>query len=140
MTTSPADISSLPIPPGDFGLPWLGETLSFFNDGDFSKKRQKKFGGIFKTRLFGKNVIFVSGAQANRFLFTKEQETFQATWPLSTRILLGPNALATQMGEVHRSRRRILYQAFLPRALAGYLPKMDRIIQGYLDQWEKKER
>jgi cytochrome P450 len=139
MTTSPVNLNSLPIPPGNFGLPWLGETLNFLNDGDFSKKRQQQFGPIFKTRLFGKNVIFVSGALANRFLFTKEQETFQATWPLSTRILLGPNALATQMGEIHRSRRKILYQAFLPRALDGYLPRMDGIIQGYLEQWGKAD-
>ena len=139
MTTSHSDPQSLPIPPGDFGLPWLGETLSFFGDGEFSKKRQQQFGPIFKTRLFGKNTIFVSGALANRFLFTKEQETFQATWPLSTRILLGPNSLATQMGEIHRSRRKILYQAFLPRALAGYLPKMEGIIQRYLDQWAQMD-
>ena len=139
MTTSPSNFQSLPIPPGDLGLPWLGETLDFFNDGEFSKKRQQQFGPVFKTRLFGKNTIFVSGAIANRFLFSKEQETFQATWPLSTRILLGPNALATQMGEVHRSRRKILYQAFLPRALAGYTPKMEGIIQRYLNQWSAME-
>jgi hypothetical protein len=139
MTISPSDLQSLPIPPGNFGLPWLGETLTFIQDGEFSKKRQQQFGPIFKTRLFGKNTIFVSGALANNFLFTKEKETFQATWPLSTRILLGPNALATQMGEIHRSRRKILYQAFLPRALAGYLPKMEGIIQRYLDQWAGME-
>lgn len=137
MPESVVDPQSLPVPPGHLGLPWLGETLSFFQDGDFSRKRQEQFGPIFKTRLFGKNTIFVSGALANRFIFTKEQETFQATWPVSTRILLGPNALATQMGEVHRSRRKILYQAFLPRALASYTTKMEGIIQRYLGQWEQ---
>lgn len=140
MTATTSDPKSLPVPPGNFGLPWLGETISFLNDSDFSSKRQQQFGSIFKTRLFGKNTIFISGALANRFLFTKEQETFQATWPLSTRILLGPNSLATQMGELHRSRRKILYQAFLPRALEGYLPKMEVIIQQYLNKWEQVDK
>jgi cytochrome P450 len=41
------------------------------------------------------------------------------------------------MREIHRSRCKILYQAFLPRTLDGYLPKIDGIIQEYLERWGK---
>ncbi len=43
--------------------------------------------------------------------------------------------MATQTGDIHKSRRKVIFQAFAPRALAGYSPKMERLIQGYLDHW-----
>lgn len=64
------DLNTRPLPPGDFGLPLIGETLQFFRDPDFSKKRQKKYGSIFKTKLFGRPTVVVMGAEANRFLLT----------------------------------------------------------------------
>ena len=34
------EIFSLPLPPGNLGLPFLGETISFFTDRNFNQKRQ----------------------------------------------------------------------------------------------------
>ncbi|MEH1835110.1 MAG: hypothetical protein V7L29_24390 [Nostoc sp.] len=34
------------IPPGSFGIPILGETLSFIFDHDFAKKRYRQYGPI----------------------------------------------------------------------------------------------
>lgn len=44
---------TLPIPPGTLGLPLIGETLSFLRDADFVKKRQEKYGSVFKTNILG---------------------------------------------------------------------------------------
>ncbi|MGF1495284.1 MAG: cytochrome P450 [Elainellaceae cyanobacterium] len=125
------------LPPGNFGLPVIGETLAFLKDGDFAQTRHARYGDVFKTRLFGKPTIFVRGAAANEFVFANENRYFQVSWPQSTSALLGSLSLALQHGGVHQSRRKLLAQAFLPRALDGYIPAMTAITRQYLTRWEK---
>jgi retinoid hydroxylase len=134
--TSTDTLRSLPLPPGKFGLPLIGETLSFLGDADFNDKRQNKYGLVYKTHIFGQPTVMMSGSEANRFLFTHDNSYFTATWPYSTRTLLGPQSLATQSGNEHTSRRRLMVQAFLPKAIAGYLPGMEQLTHRYLQQWE----
>lgn len=124
------------LPPGDFGLPIIGETLEFFNDPDFSKKRHQKYGPIFKSRLFGKSTIFVFGSEANNFVLTNENKYFIGIFPPSTVALLGPLSLSVQTGSIHQQKRKLLYQAFQPRALAGYVDTMGSIADQYLKKWE----
>ncbi|MCT7974144.1 cytochrome P450 [Laspinema olomoucense] len=127
---------SLPLPPGKLGLPLVGETVSFLRDRDFQKKRREKYGTVYKTHLFGQPTVVLIGSEANRFLFTHDNSYFTATWPESTRILLGPQSLAIQSGNEHTTRRRLMAQAFLPKAIAGYLPGMEQLTHRYLKQWE----
>jgi retinoid hydroxylase len=134
---TPTD-STLPLPPGEFGLPFVGETLAFFGDSDFATKRFQQHGSIFKTRLLGKPTIFIRGADANRFILTGENQTFVVSWPPSTRALLGKRSLALQVGEIHQNRRKLLAQAFMPRALAGYIATMEEITHRYLQRWESQ--
>ncbi|EDX74980.1 Cytochrome P450 superfamily [Coleofasciculus chthonoplastes PCC 7420] len=136
MTTTD-ELKSRPLPPGDFGLPLIGETIQFFRDPDFAQKRHQKYGSIFKTKLFGRPTVMISGSEANRFVLTHENQYFTSTFPPSTKILLGPASLAVQGGLNHLQRRKILSQAFQPRALAGYLTDMAEIAQGYLHKWER---
>lgn len=130
--------NSLPLPPGNFGLPVLGETLGFLRDAQFAQKRHQRYGPIFKTRLFGKPTIFLKGATANCFIFTHENQNFSVSWPLSTKALLGPLSLALQTGTEHQKRRKLLAQAFMPRALSGYIPAMVAMTRRYLERWEKQ--
>ncbi|MBE9215058.1 hypothetical protein IQ247_20725 [Plectonema cf. radiosum LEGE 06105] len=74
MTTTNPKI--LPLPPGKFGLPIIGETISFLKDSDFTDKRYEKYGSIFKTRLFANPTIVMIGSEANRFLFTNDKVKF----------------------------------------------------------------
>jgi cytochrome P450 len=136
--TSTQSITSLPLPPGKFGFPIIGETISFLRDPDFADKRQKQYGSIFKTHLFGRPTVIMMGAEANRFLFANENKYFIVAWPLSTRILLGQGSLSMQLGDIHKSRRKILSQAFQPRALAGYATTMEDFTHRYLHKWEQK--
>lgn len=126
-------------PPGNFGLPVLGETLQFFRDPEFATKRHQQYGNIFKTRLLGQPTIFVKGPEANQFVLSNENDKFIVNWPTSTQKLLGPYSLSMQMGEVHRSRRKILAQAFMPRALSGYIPTMQQKIAEYTDRWIQQQ-
>ncbi|MEM6611458.1 MAG: cytochrome P450 [Cyanobacteria bacterium P01_C01_bin.72] len=128
-------INSLPEPPGDRGLPLIGETLSFFGDPDFNRKKIAKYGKIYKTNIFGKPSVIMIGAEANTFLFRNENEYVTSLWPKSTRILLGQESLAVRNGSFHTSRRRLLYQAFQQRALASYVPTMEQITDTHLKKW-----
>ncbi|MGA9381450.1 MAG: cytochrome P450 [Phormidium sp.] len=134
MTTTTRS-QKLPLPPGNFGFPLLGETIEFLRDPDFMEKRQKQYGSIFKTRIFGADSIVIIGAEANRFILSNNQY-FAISWPQSTKTLLGPNSLSLQEGSQHQSRRKLLSYAFQPKALAGYLPGMEKITHEYLQKWE----
>ncbi|WP_178378140.1 hypothetical protein [Chroogloeocystis siderophila] len=63
---------SLPVPPGSFGLPVIGETLSFLHDPNFMQRRQQQHRNIHKTHVFGRPTVVMIGAEANRFLFGNE--------------------------------------------------------------------
>lgn len=137
--TNTQEKSSLPIPPGSTGLPFLGETLNFLLDPDFANKKREKHGLIYKTNIFGNNAVTMIGAEANEFLFRNENKYVVSTWPKSTRILLGQMSLSVRDGDFHTSRRRLLAQAFQPRALSSYAPTMEKITNQYLEKWLKME-
>ncbi|WP_186375966.1 cytochrome P450 [Hyella patelloides] len=134
------ELTSLPLPPGESGLPFIGETISFFTDPNFSQKRVAKYGKVYQTNIFGNPTVTMIGAEANNFLFRNENKYVVSTWPKSTKILLGDLSLAVKNGEFHKSRRQLLYQAFQPRALASYIPTMEKITEQYINNWlEQKE-
>ncbi|MBW4593003.1 MAG: cytochrome P450 [Brasilonema angustatum HA4187-MV1] len=137
MTTTHAQ-TSLPLPPGKLGLPFIGETISFLREPDFAQKRQERYGSIFKSHLFGRPTVFLIGAEAIRFLLTNENQYFTINWTYSTRVLLGPTSLSVQTGTKHQQRRKLLSQAFQPRALAGYVSSMADITHSYLQKWERQ--
>jgi cytochrome P450 len=136
MTTSDK-IHSLPEPPGGGGLPLIGETIAFFSDPDFNSKRVAKYGKVYQTNIFGNPTVVMIGSEANTFLFRQENKYVVSTWPKSTRILLGKKSLAVNSGSFHTSRRKLLYQAFQPRALASYIPTMAQITDAYLNKWSE---
>ena len=136
MTTSDR-INSLPEPPGETGLPFIGETIAFFNDRDFNQKRVKKYGNVYKTNIFGSPTVTMIGSSANTFLFRNENKYVVSSWPKSTRVLLGKKSLAVNNGSFHTSRRKLLYDAFAPRALASYIPTMEQISDRYLQKWSQ---
>lgn len=140
MTVTTDKLRSLPLPPGSLGLPILGETISFLTDKDFQQKRLAKYGKVFKSSIFGRPTVVMVGAEANTFLFKHENKYVVSTWPKSTRTLLGSASLAVKTGDFHTSRRKLLYQAFQPRVLAGYIPTMERITKEYLQKWESMKR
>ncbi len=123
------------LPPGSFGLPLIGDTLNFVQDSEFAQKRHQQYGPIFKTSIFGQPTVFVCSPDANLFVLSNENEYFVASWPPSTKALIGSLSLAMQTGADHQNRRKLLYQAFQPRALAGYIGGMEDITQRYLQRW-----
>ncbi len=137
MAINNTKLNSLPKPPGGKGLPLIGETIAFLNDLDFNQKRIKKYGKVYKTNIFTRPTVIMIGSEANTFLFRNENKYVVSAWPKSTRVLLGKESLSNSSGKVHTSRRKLLYEAFQPRALASYIPTMEQITEKYLQRWEK---
>ena len=137
MAINNTKLNSLPKPPGGNGLPLIGETIAFLNDPDFNQKRIKKYGKVYKTNIFTRPTVIMIGSEANTFLFRNENKYVVSAWPKSTRVLLGKESLSNSSGKVHTSRRKLLYEAFQPRALASYIPTMEQITEKYLQRWKK---
>jgi cytochrome P450 len=79
------------------------------------------------------------GQEASLFVLSNDNQYFVASLPPSMKALLGPLSLSLQTGADHQNRRKLLYQAFQPRALVGYIGAMEDITQRYLEKWEKME-
>lgn len=130
---------TLPLPPGSFGLPIIGDTIAFFTDPNFGERKHEKYGPVFKSSLLGSPTLFMKGAAANQFVLSNENQYFQISWPPSTEALLGNLSLALQTGHKHQSRRKLLAQAFMPRALSGYVETMQTITAQYAKKWARQD-
>ena len=130
-----------PLPPGSFGLPWIGETLSFLRDPNFALKRQQQYGSLFKSRIIGQPTVFFCGPKANAFLLADHAECFswRGGWPDTFKTLLG-ESLFLQEGAEHRRNRRLLMPAFHGKALEGYFATMVALSDTYLADWERKRQ
>ncbi len=115
-----------PLPPGNLGLPIIGETRGLVFDPDFAKKRHQQYGDVFKTRILilRKPTIYVQGEEANRFVLTNENKYFVNSLPFPIKTLLGDLSLSAQEGAEHQNRRILLYQAFQYRNLVNYVKTM----------------
>lgn len=127
--------SELPLPPGRFGAPLVGETLEFLADWERFAATHAHHGPVFKTHIFGRPMVVVSGAEAIRYLFAQNKDNFVVAWPKSAVSLLGERSIAVQDGSGHQRMRRILQQAFGHEQLAAHAPRMDRIAQEHVEAW-----
>ncbi len=128
------------LPPGSFGLPIIGETISLLLDPQFIEKRYKQYGSIFKSHILGRPTVYMIGPEAVEFVLSSHMDHFswREGWPNNFKELLG-ESLFLQDGEEHRQNRRLMMPAFHGPALARYITTMESITQGYLQKWEQKQ-
>jgi cytochrome P450 len=127
-----------PLPPGNFGLPWLGETLDFLSQTNFLEQRQQRYGSIFKTNILGNPTAIMVGPEANRFILSSHTDCFSNQgWPDTLKSLFGQKALVFQEGAEHRRSRMLLMPTLHGSALAHYLTTMEQVSITYLERWEK---
>lgn len=106
----------------------LLETLAFFRDPDFARRRFEAFGNVYETTLLGQRTVFLRGEQAVTDLF-RQSAALAGWWPGSVRELLGPLSLANRNGDDHRARRRIVGQLFTTAALKRYSPAIVQLVE-----------
>ncbi|KAH9296897.1 hypothetical protein KI387_028579 [Taxus chinensis] len=132
--------SSVTLPPGNLGFPFIGETIPFLRalrsetPQTFFDERVKKFGVVFKTRIVGHPTVVLCGPEGNRFLLSNEDKLVQASLPNSSQKLIGKYSILSKRGEEHRILRAALARFLRPQALQGYVAKMSSEIQHHIKQ------
>ncbi len=125
----------LPLPPGDVGLPFIGKPPRFL-DLEYMMRQYHQYGPIFRSRLLGRELVFLMGPEANRFLLSGGMQYFswRDGWPPTFKALLG-DSLFVQDGEEHKQKRKLIMPAFHRQALHHYLDIMQTLALQYLHSW-----
>ncbi|KAI7750943.1 hypothetical protein M8C21_003111, partial [Ambrosia artemisiifolia] len=136
------------LPPGTFGWPILGESLSLLRAGfdgvpeRFDQERVEKHGNslVFKTSLFGNRVAVFCGPAGNKFLFGNENKLVGVWWPYSLRKLFG-RCLVTSRGDEAKWMRKMLLSYLGPDAFAThYAATLDVVTRRHIEvYWQGKE-
>ncbi|OVA18932.1 Cytochrome P450 [Macleaya cordata] len=135
------------LPPGDLGLPWIGETLEFYRAQrnnrifeEFVQPRTTKHGTIFKTRLIGSPTVVVSGAAANRFFLSNEFKLVVSSWPSASVQLMGKNSIMEKQGDHHRCIRAVIAASLSCSGLETLVPKICNSVEVHLNtHWQGQE-
>ena len=131
---------SLPLPPGDLGLPIIGQDRKLRqNPQHFREELYQKHGAICKTRLIGQNYIYLHGYEAVKFVLTNEDKYFVNTSFPNSKKIFGETNIGMLTGEEHKKRRQLLAKALKNQALTAYINTIQDITQSYLEKWVKSE-
>ena len=132
-------MADAPLPPGDTGLPLLGETLSMLKNGfGFVEAGARKHGPIFQTSVFGRKTAVISGPNASGLFIDSSRVQRSGAMPPHIETLFAGRSLPLLDGDEHRDRKRLVMAAFTREALASYLPIMQRLVSESIAQWSQK--
>ncbi|PON37549.1 Cytochrome P450 [Parasponia andersonii] len=132
----------LRLPPGNLGLPLIGETLQLIsaykteNPEPFIDERVNKFGSIFTTHVFGEPTVFSAEPETNRFILQNEGKLFECSYPSSISNLLGKHSLLLMKGSLHK-RMHSLTMSFANSSIIRdhLLDDIDRLIRLNMESW-----
>eukprot|EP01065_Artemidia_motanka_P045681 TRINITY_DN675_c0_g1_i1.p1 TRINITY_DN675_c0_g1~~TRINITY_DN675_c0_g1_i1.p1 ORF type:complete len:494 (+),score=160.31 TRINITY_DN675_c0_g1_i1:49-1482(+) len=113
----------------------VGESGDFMGVG-WTEAKAKEFGPVFWSLQFFKPVVFVVGAKLVRELLLREYKDVQASWPTSTKMLLGKGSVSVVTGPQHRIMRQLLNPGFSDVLVDElYTPLIERITRAHLAKW-----
>ncbi|KAL5720612.1 hypothetical protein ACHQM5_013265 [Ranunculus cassubicifolius] len=137
--------STAKVPPGTLGLPLIGETLEFLaaNNSDkgiydFVQTRRLRYGDCFKTRIFGKTHVFVSGAQSAKVILSNENGNFGKRYLRSMRELVGGESLLCASAEQHGLLRSQLSHLVTAESMSLFIKQFDQMVVKTLATWEHR--
>lgn len=124
------------LPPGDTGLPLLGETLAFLKNGfDFVESRARKHGPIFRTRILGRDTAVIVGPDACTTWIDPTLVQRDGSQPgFFFEILAGPS-LPHLDDDAHRNRKKRILAGFTREALAAYVPALAALVERSAARW-----
>ena len=124
------------LPPGQDGLPILGETLSFAkNPFGFIEARLAKHGRIFRSYVLGRKTAVITGADAAGRFIDPSAVMREGSMPPHVQELFGGRSLPLLDGEVHAARKLEVLKAFSREALGSYMPLIERTAEEYFAGW-----
>ncbi|KAF8711406.1 hypothetical protein HU200_029438 [Digitaria exilis] len=120
------------LPPGDLGIPVIGQTFSLLHslrrntDDQWFRTRIKKYGLVSKMSVLGSPTVLLAGPAANHFIFTNDSLALTQTRAL--RSLLGRSIL-TMNGDDLKQMRSALQGYLRPEMVRRYVGKMDEEVR-----------
>ncbi|KAF9589755.1 hypothetical protein IFM89_028664 [Coptis chinensis] len=135
------------LPPGEMGIPWIGETYEFYKAQrnnklfeEFVEPRMKRYGNIFKTRLMGSSTVVVNGASANKFFLSNEFKLVVSSWPSASVQLMGPTSIMEKHGDQHRCIRGLIAASLSCTSLESIVPKICRCVELHFNaHWQGED-
>ena len=130
----------MPLPPGRMGLPLLGETLAITSDiFGFLETRLRRYGPVFKSGVFGRRVVFLTGIEGAEAFYAPENITRADAHPFPLVDLFGGINMEMYDGPRHFALKSMALEAFGTDALSGYLPDMQRLIESTLHRLSQSD-
>ncbi|KAF8781312.1 hypothetical protein HU200_000575 [Digitaria exilis] len=125
------------IPPGSFGLPIVGHTLSLLGAlrantaEEWLRRRATAYGHVSRLSLFGYPTAFLVGPAANKFLFTSPALT--TTNAEAFRRMVGRRTVRDVAGDEHARVRAMMVQFLKLDAVKRHVATMDAEVRRHLD-------
>ncbi|XP_024970686.1 cytochrome P450 90A1-like [Cynara cardunculus var. scolymus] len=141
-TTTAVSRRKVRLPPGNVGLPLIGETLQLIsaykteNPEPFIDSRVARYGSVFTTHVFGERTVFCTDPETNRFILQNEGRLFESSYPGSIFNLVGRHSLLFMRGPLHR-RMHSLTMSFANSTIIKdhLLVDIDRLVRLNLQSW-----
>jgi cytochrome P450 len=125
--------------PGNFGLPFLGESAQLFRQKElFYWQHFQRYGTIFKTQVAGMKVACLIGPDANQFVLKDQAEKFSSRLGWSFLEPLLGEGILLQDGQKHQALRKLMYPAFHGEAVAGYCNRIKNTAEKFLENWQDR--
>ncbi|KAI0488355.1 hypothetical protein KFK09_028184 [Dendrobium nobile] len=128
------------------GLPLIGETIEFMapissiDMHPFIKIRMQRYGLVFKTSLFGMQVVVSTDPELNYFVLQQEGKIFKSFYPKTFIELFGLEDINDQKDAKSRYLKSIIVKVLGPENLKEkLLCNMDEEIRKRLCLWSAKE-
>ena len=126
----------MPLPPGSTGLPLIGETLSFIdNTFGFISTRVREHGPVFRSSILGHPTAFLTGPDACEVWLDEDVIQRQGSFPSNVEALFAGTSLPLLDGAAHRIRKELVLSAFSRKALATYVPTLERLCEAALREF-----
>ncbi|KAL2346309.1 hypothetical protein Fmac_000309 [Flemingia macrophylla] len=134
--------STVGIPPGSIGLPFVGETLEFIaainsSKGvyEFVRTRSLRYGKCFKTKLFGETHVFISGREPAKAILNNEGGRFSKKYMKSIAELVGRDSLLCAATQHHKLIRATLLPLFSTHSLSSFVQLFDALVLEATATW-----
>ena len=126
-----------PLVKGPKGIPFIRNTFDLINNShQFALECSREYGMVYRTNLFFRDNIVILGGDAFQYVTEDPDKIFSAA--LGTEAFIGkmfPNSLLLNDFTQHRYQRRVLQAAFKRDSLAGYLDRMNPLIDEFTNHW-----
>uniref|UniRef100_A0A0G7ZP11 Cytochrome P450 CYP720B12v2 n=1 Tax=Picea glauca TaxID=3330 RepID=A0A0G7ZP11_PICGL len=135
------------LPPGSTGWPLIGETISFFRGinstaqpRQFIQDRERRYGEIFRSNLFGRSRIVVSvDPEFNKHVLQHEGRQFQANYPKPLRNLIGKFGLLSVHGDLQKKLHGTAVNLLrFERLSVDFMEDIQNLLHITLAKWQAK--